>query len=311
MPLWIAFDLDATIGCFESVHNYITLFAPWLLQEIFKAPYYTGPSHPVIAVDDKMKSIMFLAFRSFVFKMAAFEKENRLLRPGIIPIIERLLAAKKAGQVGGLMIYSNNSSRHMLIFAHELLKAVMGLKEDIFCPLVDWWHGVRDDECRKVAGASLGYGLKTVNTIQRSFIIAALQEQCGYGLLDKKKVSAENIVFFDDLIHPEIYGSIPRAQYFNVQPYKRYIGSSHLMHQAFYDAYEEFGLNRNAALIGEFWKLGFDLRTKNSGFMTIGNMQPRGTDNDVSDGPELLRRVNALIGVVGGRKRQTRKRSRT
>ena len=309
MPLWVAFDLDATIGCFESVHNYITLFAPWLLQEIYQAPYWRGPAQPVVAVDEKMKPALFLAFRAFVAKMASFEKENRLLRPGIIPIIERLLAAKKAGRVGGLMIYSNNSSRHMLIFAHELLKAVMGLKEDIFCPLVDWWHGVRDDECRKVADASLGYGLKTVNTIQRSFIMAALQERCGYGVLDRKKVSAENIVFFDDLIHPEIYGHIPRAQYFHVQPYKRYIGSGHLMHQAFYEAYEEFGLNRSAALIGQFWKLGFDLRTKQAGFTTIKRTQPSGAETAVDDGPELLRRVNALLGPAGG-KRQTRKHSR-
>jgi len=309
MPLWIAFDMDATIGCFDSVENYITLFAPWLLQEIYVAPYYRGPAKPVIAVDEKMKATLFLAFRAFVKKMAAFEKENKLLRPGIIPIIERLLAAKKAGQVGGLMIYSNNSSRHMLIFAHELLKAVMGLKEDIFCPLVDWWHGVRDGECRKVAGASLGYGLKTVDTIQRSFIMAALQEGCGYGLLDRKKVSAQNIVFFDDLIHPEIYGGIPRAQYFHVQPYKRYITSAHLMHQAFYEAYEEVGLNRNAALIVQFWKIGFDLRTKQSGLTSIGSMQPHDADNDVTDGPELLRRVNALLGSGGG-KRKTRKRSR-
>jgi len=305
MVLWVAFDMDSTLGYFESVSNFITLFAPWLLQEVYQAPYYKGPAFPVIGVSKDSRGKLFQAFRMFVKYVAADEKLNGLLRPGILPIIKRLLVAKKAGQVGGLMIYSNNSSRHMLIFVNELIKEVLGVQEEIFCPLVDWWHQIRDKECRSDTTANLGHGPKSVSTIQTAFTTAAMFEKCGYGVLTKKDVAAENIVFFDDLIHQDIYAGIPRANYFHVQPYVHYAPFNNL-HKAFYKAYESVGLNGDKALLAEFSKIGFNFSSVGLVYYSIQARQPSGVDVDVNDAAVLLARLEALLTRKGGRRKTRR-----
>jgi len=322
MVLWIAFDMDSTLGYFESVSNFLILFAPWLLQEVYQTPYYKGPAYPKIKVSDESHGKLFYALRAFVKELAANEDTNRLLRPGILPIIKRLLAAKKAGQVGGLMIYSNNSSRHMLIFVNMLIKEILGVEENIFCPLVDWWHQIRDKECRAKEGrakegrakegrakeaADLGMGPKTIGTIQTAFTTAAMFETCGYGVLTKKDVAAENIVFFDDLIHHEIYAGIPRAHYFHVQPYVHYAPFSNL-YNAFYRAYQSVGLHGDKALLAEFLKIGFDFSSVGLAYYSIHAHQPSGVNKDVDDGDTLLARVEGLFTPKGGRHKTRRAR---
>ena len=113
MVLWVAFDMDSTLGDFQSLYNYLICLFPNILQE-------TG-ERPGIKLHIKEEWLPKLegAFYEFVTLLALVEEENRIIRPGIIPIIKMCIEAKKKGLIGGIMMYSNNNNRYMLYFAKE------------------------------------------------------------------------------------------------------------------------------------------------------------------------------------------------
>jgi hypothetical protein len=243
---WVAFDLDQTIGCFESIHSYLVVYFPDLLQEVFKAPYYSGPTYPKLDISPSDKKRLATAFGIFVKSMATYEYINKLLRPGIIPILNLLLKAKKRGLVGGMMIYSNNSNPYMLLFAHELIKAILGVKEDIFEPLVHWWHPLRNKEVRGATKNPLSHGPKTVETIRAAF-----------SSWHRPQISSSQILFFDDMIHENIMNIIPSQNYFHVQPYHHH-GDVLTMNDCFKKSLIGAGFSLSSVMFLEFRKIGIN-----------------------------------------------------
>lgn len=284
---WVAFDLDQTIGCFESVHPYLTVFFPDVLQIVYRKPYYKGPGVPVLDVSVAQKKRLALAFGDFVKWMAASEDKNKLLRPGIIPIISLLLKAKKKGIVGGIMIYSNNSNPYMLLFAHELIKAILGVEEPIFCPLVHWWHPLRNKEVRGNTGFALSHGPKTVDTIRAAFM----------GVFCRKtyvQVSSADILFFDDLIHEGISNIIPAQNYFHVMPYHR-LGDFVTTHNAFLNALMVHDLDKEDGLLDTYKLVGLTIGPGLDEMATFKAQIPDKRNVDVADSDVILRRLAKLL----------------
>jgi hypothetical protein len=284
---WVAFDLDQTIGCFESVHPYLTVFFPDVLQIVYRKPYYKGPGVPVFDISTADKKRLASAFGDFVKWMAASEDKNKLLRPGIIPIISLLLKAKKKGIVGGIMIYSNNANPYMLLFAHELIKAVLGIDEPIFCPLVHWWHPLRNKEVRGEKSFDLSHGPKTVDTIRAAFMN-------GFCKKYYVQVSSADILFFDDLIHKDISNIIPAQNYFHVMPYHR-IGDFNVTHNAFLNALMVHDLDKSAGVLIEYKKVGLNIGPGPEELVTFKAQIPDKKGVEVADSDAILRRLAKLL----------------
>lgn len=321
MVFSVAFDLDSTLGYFESIHPYLMVFFPDLLQYVYKAPHYTGRPFPKLSIIHDDKKRLAKAFDNFVLFMARKEHINKLLRPGILDIIKLLLAAKQKGIVGGIMIYSSNSNPYMLLFASKLIQILLGLKEEIFCPLVHWWHPLRDEEVRKPGTLlHLGHGPKTVDTI----INALMSRECRASTTGK--IIPKNILFFDDIIHQDIYDNIPSANYFHVERYIHY-GNQHVIYSCFLYSLMKNNIDIDKNLLKEFNKIGLYIGPDNSNIASFTNRVPTGTNRDIGDTDTILRRLNLLLDItmsrpikrnnstkstiisVGG-KRKTRKKTR-
>ena len=102
MVFWVAFDMDSTLGYFNSLTNYLLCLYPEDLRNM-------EPDLEIdFAIKDEWKPKIDAAFKEFTKLLAESEQINKMLRPGILQIIELLLKAKSEGKVGGLMIYSGD-----------------------------------------------------------------------------------------------------------------------------------------------------------------------------------------------------------
>jgi len=278
----VAFDLDSTLGCFESIHPYLIVFFPDMLQQVFKAPHYEGTPKPKLNISESDKRALASAFEDFVVYMAKKESVNKLLRPGIIDIIRTLLNAKKYGLVGKMIIYSSNSNPYMLLFAHRIIQVLLGTNEPVFCQLVHWWHPLRNSEVRAVGtNYTLGYGPKTVNTIKKAL---------------KSAVADKDILFFDDLIHDDIKEHIPDQNYFHVERYVHY-GSPLVIYSCFLYSLMKHQLDKKVSLLNEYKRIGLSIGRSNSDIESFKEQTPDGPNNDVYDKELILRRLKGLFEI--------------
>jgi len=283
MVLWIAFDMDSTLGYFESVSNYLYCFAPWVMNEIYTKPHYNGVDIPIVDLPDELNPVLKAAFFEFVRLIAEKEANTRLLRPGILAVISHLLEAKRKGLVGGLMIYSNNASKLTILFCQELIKHLLGEKEDIFVPTLCWLSPIRK---RELDGRSMCEGPKTVNTIKQSFKT----------VYPNAVIKNNGVIFFDDLIHQDIKNNIPKDNYFHVKPYIRFCDTK-VVHSAFMQSCISQSLPGNKVYIKTLKQIGFDFDTEDIGFSSMKSVQPTGVNRITYDSEIILRRLKKLVNV--------------
>jgi len=279
MVFWVAFDMDSTLGYFNSLTNYLLCLYPEDLRNM-------EPDLEIdFAIKDEWKPKIDAAFKEFTKLLAESEQINKMLRPGILQIIELLLKAKSEGKVGGLMIYSNNPQKRTLYLVNELICRLLKTSH-VFCPLIYSGDPIRGDE--NVTNE------KHKDTIIRSFLVAGLRDGCGYGLLKRKNVDPANIIFFDDLIHKDIYDNIPKANYFHVQPYVRFADHK-TIHAAFLWSLMSQDLDRNKGYLSEVKKLGFDFNNIENLYNYMQAQQPSGKNINTTDEKEIIKRLTDLI----------------
>ena len=294
MVYWAAFDMDSTLGYFGSVVNYLTCFAPWILNDIFKKPHYDGPPLARVNLPNDLNEPLMSAFYKFVQLMSVDEQINKLIRPGILPVLKKLLEAKRAGKVGGIMIYSNNSSIVTVLFCQELIRILLGESDNVFNPALSWLSSIRKEELK---GYKNGNGPKTVETIKHAFKT----------VYKEAAIRDEDILFFDDLIHPDIKSKIPEANYFHVQPYEKYCDIKKV-HTAFLNACLTQRLPENKLYKFALKKIGYDFTGPDAGLDSMMANQPVGYNKPVRDDLLLLNRVDKLLKPTGnGGRRKTRK----
>jgi len=279
MVFWVAFDMDSTLGYFSSLTNYLLCLYPEDLKEI------ESDSTIEFNIKADWRPKIDAAFDDFIKRISENGEIIKVLRPGIIQIIEILLKAKSEGKVGGLMIYSNNPQKRMLYLVNKLICHILGVKK-VFCPLVHSGDPIRGDENIT--------NIKQTETIIRSFLIAGLRDGCGNGLLKRKDLIPSNILFFDDLIHEHIYNSIPHANYFRVDPYVIYPNHKEI-HAEFLWALMSHDLDKNKEYLEEVKKLGFDFNNVSAVFKSFKDAQPTGDNVNIKDELMLLYRVMIII----------------
>lgn len=310
MVYWVAFDLDGTLGSFESIMPLLILFFPSLVEELYRKPQWNGPEYETIATTPTMRSKLTRAFTKFVELMAANEEQTQLLRPGIVRVIQYLLDLQKKGHIGGMMIYSNNANPYALHFAHELIKGVLGVEKEIFCPLVHWGHRLRDEEIRsQTPPLLLGHGPKRVETIINAF---TEWQRCGYYTAKTRHITITpaDVIFIDDQIHPNISRALPPENYLHIQSYSHSPDVIYMYH-ALLLAYEGEDIDMNTKFTEQFRRVGFDMETADTLEASIRERRYVVSESPVTDEDVILRRFEDLFPVKkGGRRATSRKRTK-
>jgi hypothetical protein len=175
----------------------------------------------------------------------------------------------------------------MLIFAHELIKAILGIEEAIFCPLVHWWHPLRNKEVRGNTGYDLSHGPKTVDTIRAAFMSGLCKK-------NSVQISSADILFFDDLIHAGISNIIPAQNYFHVMPYHS-IGDFGTIHNAFLNALMVHDLDKSAGLLETYKNVGLTIGPGAEEQATFKAQIPVKRGVGVADSDAILRRLAKLL----------------
>ena len=224
MAYCVGFDLDETIGHFSTVDTCLYFLDPYSVFN-YRARLDKNPP------SEELSAKLATAFDTFVVNLLDHEPKIEILRPGILDICKRILMFKDQGKIRSVIVYSNNGNLISLKLATKMIEKALGRPGELFCNLVDWYAPQRltpinndvYNELRpstpwlqkggpEVYTWQPGKAIKTIRTLKDAFNEGA----CVPGDVDNDK-----ILFFDDVVHPNIKKTIGADNYFNVNPYKR------------------------------------------------------------------------------------------
>lgn len=180
--IWLGFDVDETLGQF----NYLFYILDFFISK-------SQAEYPPIKH----------AYNAFVRNVASLDENGRigLFRPGLATFCKSLRPLIEKGDIGGLMLYSNNSSTAVLQFCMDVMEQWTEM-EDMFCDAMARHHPLRFEK-------GVGYDLqKKWNTLS----IAFTKSGCG-------TPSPRRTFFYDDIIHADLK-TILGQNYIQVVPYE-------------------------------------------------------------------------------------------
>ena len=122
-----------------------------------------------------------------------------VLRPGILPLMERLLALQRKGTIRGVVIYSNNGHLPTLHFIRDVLHEHLRIRSPLILACIHWDHPDRTDAPYRED--------KTWDSLQR--ILQSLTDA---------PVTPDRVYFVDDLDHPDLHAALG-DHYLQVPPY--------------------------------------------------------------------------------------------
>jgi hypothetical protein len=138
------------------------------------------------------------AYELFVQRCAEAERSTEplgIVRPGILDVFSRIGQLKDLGLAGGAFIYSNNPTQRLLHFIADVIQAGVG-RTDLICDYVHMLDERRNNAVEKERQTST----KRIATILRILQSAP----CNASVVP----TANDIFFFDDMIHPNIRDAI-------------------------------------------------------------------------------------------------------
>jgi hypothetical protein len=162
--LYVAFDLDNTLGFFELTNPLAYLWSP----EFLRNPEQSAPNSP-LQVSKKLRIKLQKARKTFVELLA--KKEELLwliLRPNLPALMDHLVAAWRAGRVRAVVIYSNTSVSYSMELGAALIEKAFGAP-GLFRLAADHWSPLRAaDRTAPPAADPNAYvePLKTVETLR-------------------------------------------------------------------------------------------------------------------------------------------------
>jgi hypothetical protein len=175
---FVAFDLDGTLGSFDPVGPWSSLFSIETLEnEVNKA-----------SLSAALKQRLRVAERAFIQKIKADTKiMNLIFRPNLDALIRPLIKAKRAGKIGAVCMYSNTFETFTMYFAKRMIEEQYAYPGFFDC-LVDSTHPIRkyDWDQNKEDKTQ---PLKTFHGLKKIFKML-----CGV----KETIRPENILFVDD-----------------------------------------------------------------------------------------------------------------
>jgi hypothetical protein len=214
---YIVFDLDATLAELDPIfyflcdlrHNSITDILP----------------------PEELKQPLDNAYSSLVQQIANIEASELplgLLRPGILDVMAELNELKKAGLVKGLVIYSNNGYLANLELVRDIIHAYLKV-DDLFCDLIYWGH--KDRTIEHTEPRRPGAANKTWEVLSNILVNGPCKADAS--------ITAKQVYFFDDQLHPNLMEKLKGRNYKIVEPYKFYASFERLAElykYALYDA---------------------------------------------------------------------------
>lgn len=165
--LYVAFDLDNTLGFFELTNPLAYLWSP----EFLRNPEQSAPNSP-LQISKRLLVKLQKARNTFVKLLA--KKEELLwlvLRPNLSALMEPLVAAWRAGRVRAVIVYSNTSVSYSVELGVALIEEVFNA-HGLFRLAADHWSPLRAaDRQAPPAADPTAYvePLKTVETLKVLF----------------------------------------------------------------------------------------------------------------------------------------------
>jgi hypothetical protein len=198
----VAFDLDETLGRFGNLDAFLFFIFPKALYDGQLAG--SEPFVPSEALESKIRIFL----ETFAECLLKKEPGLGMLRPGILDILKVFVDAKNRGDVKAAAIYSNNGNIGLLLLAKTIIETALNAP-GFFCDLVCWYDPRRKSEIVK---GKPGHAAKTYAMLKKIF----MSPKCAVG-----SVNPEDVYFFDDLRHPDLFSEIGPENYFQVVPYKK------------------------------------------------------------------------------------------
>ena len=178
------FDLDGTLGDFTAIDFFSYIYDIETILSNNKNDIHNNKLKEEYKLySQETKHFLNELKNKFEEEMIKEGYTNLILRPHIVDIFKLL-----NNKVRGCIIYSNNGNLFNLEFAGRAIQNLVNDKH-IFKTYIHRSHIIRNE----FDGVSTGARNKTVNTIKK---------------VAKKflnlNVEASNIIFFDDIIHPDL-----------------------------------------------------------------------------------------------------------
>jgi hypothetical protein len=195
--LYVAFDLDNTLGFFELTNPLAYLWSP----EFLRNPEQSAPNSP-LQVSKKLRIKLQKARKTFVELLA--KKEELLwliLRPNLPALMDHLVAAWRAGRIKAVVIYSNTSVSYSIELGAALIEKAFGAP-GLFRLAADHWSPLRAaDRTAPPSADPNAYvePLKTVETL-RVLLRKAIQGAAGSAASrsSSKPIPLKKVMFVDD-----------------------------------------------------------------------------------------------------------------
>jgi hypothetical protein len=197
--MYLAFDLDATLGDFASV---------WKILSTLRQSRYYFDSNPALIKpypNEDFRVKIDVAYNNFVKAISVRERSKDplgLFRPGIFEVFEKVVFMKRSGFVKGVIIYSNNSSLATLEFVRDIFHHSFNYK--IFDDLIHMQHRLRIRSNSKVDIRK--------NWVELHKILVS--GECKAPL----SIGVNQVKFFDDQIHIDLLEKMG-TNYVRVSPY--------------------------------------------------------------------------------------------
>ena len=311
MPKGVAvFDLDNTLGDLSSIDYFSNIYD---VESILRSSSISEKNKQIIkenynSYSTEVKDFLLELRDTYEKNLDMYGYTELILRKDVEKIMNPLVNAIDNMSLAGCIIYSNNGNPYTLEFTGRAFERYYERK-DIFFAYLERTNPLRNEFDENPTGARK----KTVATIQK-----VTKE-----LRNISDVEPSDIIFFDDLIHPDLIEK--GVTYINVKPYNSIIHQHKLneMFALFEDTlYELFAKYKNMG--AKFFEL-FHIK-KLLGVTSVEQMEEQYLIHSresyrrhfVSDYPEIKDKLDTYLESIkkyasqnAGRKRKSSTRRRT
>ena len=232
---WYVFDLDETLGDF---------YTPYYFLCDLQTKVFFKDTHPntTIHIQPELAIELATIYNKFVSEIAKAEDSDTplgILRPGILDIMRLIQKQISSGLAKGVIIYSNNGSLATLHFARDIIRSALG-DSDFISDCIHWYHPLRKGE---IVEGNPGLADKTFSVIQQAI------QKVNNGPL----VSPSQVIFFDDVLHPDMMKHLTEENYLVLNGYS-YRTPFKKIAQIYQDAIQHSNIHNDNKLYSEYMK---------------------------------------------------------
>jgi hypothetical protein len=147
----------------------------------------------------------YINFVTDVLSEETGEKPLGILRPGILPVMNKLNELQEKGKIKSVIIYSNNGHLETIEFVRDLIHLYVG-NTHLISECIHWHHPLRNGE-RIVRPGVPNKTWRVLKNIMQKGNCKAPQT-----------LAPKDVYFFDDLDHPDLQYMLG-PHYYKVPPY--------------------------------------------------------------------------------------------